>query len=384
MDKCPFHDAFENARKENGILEIEDQNDPVKMVLRHKDVRRTAHNWKTFKSGARPGRIVVPSEVNIRDTRQIPFEVDPPEHKEYRSLIEKWFRRPLNAEYESKLQEQIDRAVDKVLNGDPIEVVHDFALPIQSEALTFLLNVPFNESAIWISWGTHVFRSSDNPLDVDKANLLYEYLDQQIEHYSSHPGEDLYSLLLNVVFQGRNLSHEEIKGILILTFAGGRDTIINALTNTIAYFSDYPSELTRIKKNPELIPTAVEEFIRYFSPLTQMGRVVTEDAEVAGERIKENTRVSLCWASANRDDSVFEHPNKVIIDRKMNPHVGFGFSHHKCLGAHHARQVLKTFISALSRKVTKIEALDFEENIEDWKVFKRKVGYHSFQAKFNA
>jgi len=108
MSKSELSDPFEKARMKKGLGEINDQNDPVQMVLRHKDVRRCAHNWKTYQSGAKPGRIVVPSEVKIRDIRQIPFEVDPPEHGEYRALIEDWFRRPLNKDYEKRLQEQIN------------------------------------------------------------------------------------------------------------------------------------------------------------------------------------------------------------------------------------------------------------------------------------
>jgi cytochrome P450 len=131
-----------------------------------------------------------------------------------------------------------------------------------------------------------------------------------------------------------------------------------------------------LKQNPEMIGKAVEELVRYFAPLTHMGRVVTEDTVVCEHAAKADTRVSLCWASANRDENVFENPNEVMLDRKINPHVGFGFSHHNCLGATHARQILKTLITVLTEKVTQMEVVDFEENIEDWGEFKRKVGFH--------
>ena len=121
------------------------------MLLRHKDVRKTAHNYKTFQSGTTPGRIVIPSEVNIRKTRQIPFEVDPPVHGEYRAIVEAWFKRPLQEEYQAKLKSQIEQAVDEVLNKGAIEIVNEFALPLQYKALTLLLNIPFEESETWIS-----------------------------------------------------------------------------------------------------------------------------------------------------------------------------------------------------------------------------------------
>lgn len=371
-----FPDPFEEARKTQGFGKVADQDDDVMMLLRHKDVRKTAHNAKTFQSGATPGRIVVPSEVKIRETRQIPFEVDPPLHGEYRAIVEAWFKRPLQAEYQEKLKAQIEKAVDEVLNKGNIEIISDFALPLQSRALTLLLNTPFEESDIWISWGTHVFRSEGESLDADKANVLYDYIDAEIDKAIENPGEDLYAVLLNSDFQGRKLNKEEVKGVLILTFAGGRDTVINAVTNSLSYFAENPKALLMLKQNPEMIGKAVEELVRYFAPLTHMGRVVTEDTVVCEHAAKEDTRVSLCWASANRDENVFENPNEVMLDRKINPHVGFGFSHHNCLGATHARQILKTLITVLTEKVTIMEVVDFEENIEDWGEFKRKVGFH--------
>lgn len=383
MKKSALPDPFENARLEKGLGDLNDQNDPVKMILRHKDVRKTAHNYKTFQSAAQPGRIVVPSEVDIRETRQIPFELDPPVHGAYRALVEPWFKRPLQAEYTEKLKVQISSLVDETLHKETVEVIEEFALVLQSRALTLLLNIPYEEAETWISWGTHVFRSEDTALDADKANILYDYIDRQIEAAIENPGEDLYSVLLASKVEGKKLTKEEVKGVMVLTFAGGRDTIINAVTNAIAYLSEHPESLDRFRKEPEIIGKAVEEMIRYFSPLTQMGRVVTEDTHVCEHAMKADSRVSLCWASANRDASVFENPNEIVIDRKINPHVGFGFSHHNCLGASHARQIMKVLLGTLAEKVGSISIFEFKENIEDLEEFQRKVGYDYIHAKFN-
>ena len=358
-------DPFGEAREQRGVGELNDQNDPVVMVLRHKDVRRCAHNWKTYQSGAIPGRIVIPSEVAIRTTRQIPFEMDPPQHGSYRAIVEDWFRRPLEEAYQEQLTEIISGVVSDALAQDATEVVSKFSLPLQSRALTLLLNTPYEESEKWISWGTHVFRSEDDPFDASKANILYDYIDAEIDRAIENPCEDLYSLLLASEVDGKKLTKEEIKGVMSLTFAGGRDTIINYVTNTIAYLADHPAALERIRKEPELIGTATEELVRYFSPLTQMGRVATEDAVVCEHAVKADSRISMCWASANRDASVFENPNEIVLDRKMNPHVGFGFGIHKCLGAKHARQIMKVLLQILAEKVQSIDMLDVNENIEE-------------------
>ena len=379
-----FPDAFAAVREKDGVAQLEDQNDPVQMVLRLKDLRRCAHDWKTFQSAAQPGRIVVPSEVNIRDDRQIPFELDPPEHTAFRALVEPWFKRPGQPAYQEALLQIIESAVDTVAGKQDFDVVLDFALPIQSKALTVLLNVPMAEAATWISWGTHVFRSEGDPLDGDKAQVLYRYIDAAITKAAAQPGDDMYSVLLASEYDGRKLTHEEVKGIMILTFAGGRDTVINAITNTMAYLADNPSHLEQVKNHPEIISHAVEELMRYFSPLTQMGRVATNNAEVCGHAVKADTRISLCWASANRDAAVFDNPNEVVLDRKVNPHVAFGFGIHNCLGATHARQLLKTLLSLISRKISAITVLEADENIEPLDGINRKVGYHKLVAQLHS
>jgi cytochrome P450 len=383
MKKNQFSDPFKDARVTSGCAHMNDQDDPVTMILRLKDVRKTAHNWKTFQSGATPGRIVIPSEVNIRDTRQIPFEVDPPLHGSFRSLLDPWFKRPLEAQYQETLAQQVNALVDDVLKADSIDVVEDFALCLQSSALTLLLNTEAGEADTWIGWGTHVFRSEDDPLDGDKAAILYDYIDEKIKASSPNPEGDLYSVLLAAEVEGKKLTHEEIKGIMILTFAGGRDTVINAVTNTVSYFAQHPESLDRLRNEPEIIGRAIEELIRYFTPLTQMGRVVTQDTQVCEHAIKADSRVSLCWASANRDESVFESPNDVILDRKLNPHVSFGFSHHNCLGATHARQIMRVLIETLIAKVGSIDIIDFEENIENLGEFERKVGFHQLNVSIH-
>ena len=384
MKNSEFPDPFKQARETSGLGEMNDQNDPVVMVLGHKDVRKSAHNWQTFQSGALPGRIVIPSEVSIRTTRQIPFEVDPPEHSAYRALLNDWFKRPLLPEYQQQLSAQINDILDSVLNKENLDAIGEFALVLQSRALTLLLNIPYAEAETWISWGTHVFRSENTALDGKKAAILYDYIDMEIEKAIKNPGNDLYSVLLNSEVNGKKLTKEEVKGVMILTFAGGRDTVINVITNTLAYIAEHPKTLQRLAEEPELIGRATEEFIRYFSPLTQMGRVVTENTQVCEHALKADSRISLCWASANRDESVFERPDEVILDRKINPHVAFGFSHHNCLGATHARQIMKTLLKALSEKVSSITLLQAQENIEQLGNFNRKVGFNKLNIKINS
>ncbi|MEL0632959.1 cytochrome P450 [Pseudoalteromonas carrageenovora] len=379
-----FPDAFKEQRTTSGIVQMDDQNDPVNMLLGLKNVRKAAHNCAVFQSGAKPGRIVIPSEVAIRETRQIPFEVDPPEHGGFRELLNPWFKRPLDDAYQASLQQIIDDTIDYALRVQSLDIVSEFALPLQSKALTLLLNTTMDKAQTWIDWGTHVFRSEYSDLDGDKANILYDYIDNEIDKAIANPSDDLYSVLLAAQVNGQKMTKEQVKGVMILTFAGGRDTLINAITNSIAYFSENISDLQRIHDEPEIINRAVEELIRYFSPLTQMGRVATEDTQVCEHAIQADSRISLCWASANRDESVFKNPNNVDFDRKVNPHVSFGFSHHNCLGATHARQLLRQLVLSLAKKVAHIETVEADENIEQLGEFSRKVGFNSLRVRLAA
>lgn len=384
MKNSQLPDPFEEARTKQGVLQVNDQDESVTMILRLKDVRKCAHKWKSFSSGNTvPGRIVVPSEVNIRNIRQIPVETDPPNHKSYRALLDPWFKRPLDPTFQMELNGLIIELLEEALEKEEVEIVEGWALRLQSLALTLLLNVPREEAQTWVSWGTHVFRSEDSKLDNSKAAKLDEYILQKIEEARKQPTDDLYSILLNSTIDGKHLSTEEIHGIVNLTFAGGRDTVINAISNAIAYFAEHPDALEQLRAHPEWINTAVEELVRYFAPLTQLGRISVEDTQVCEHAIKTGERISLCWASANRDSSVFEQPNEIHLDRKINPHLSFGFGIHQCLGATHARQILRTLLAALTTKVKSIEILDAEENIERMDQYKRKVGFHKLSVKFH-
>ncbi|RNC84571.1 MAG: cytochrome P450 [Balneola sp.] len=385
MKASEFSCPFEHLRKEDGVYQIEDHGESVHMVLRLKDLRKAAHSWEIFNSGSvDPGRIVIPSEVDVRDIRQIPVEMDPPQHKDFRALLDPWFKRPLEEGFQQKLDVIIDELLNEACSGEEIELVEEFSLKLQSRALTLLLNTAMDEADTWISWGTHVFRGEGGELDSTKAGVVDEYILQKIEEASTSPGEDLFSVLLNSEVEGRKLSKEEVHGIMNLTFAGGRDTVINTLTNSIAYFAEHPEALQQIRENPDMVNNAVEELVRYFSPLTQLGRVAAEESMIGDCPIKKNEKIGLTWASANRDESVFENPEEVILDRKRNPHVAFGFGIHACLGATHARQILRKVVKALSERVDSIDIINFKENIESIGEIKRKVGFEEINVRFNS
>lgn len=350
------------------------------MILRHADVRTAAKDWKTFSSDA-PFRVPIPSEEDVRSDRQLPIETDPPEHTEYRKLVDPFFQRAKDPEIIARVESLIDEYVTEALGRDSIEAVGEFALAIQSRALTYLLNVPESEADTWIGWGIHVFKVGDGQ---KKGDALEDYLSAQFDRAEADPGEDLFSALATAEFDGRPLTREEMMGFGNLTFAGGRDTIIHSISAIIAHFAERPGDLDFLRGDEKKIKLASEEFFRVYMPLTHIGRVCPVETDLHGTTVPAGGRVSLCWNSANHDEEVFDNPEEVRLDRKPNPHISFGFGTHLCLGAPHARLVIRTLLSALSERVEKIEVLSSEAMVEHEAKYSRLNGFDSLEARFSS
>ena len=150
----------------------------------------------------------------------------------------------------------------------------------------------------------------------------------------------------------------------------------------IAYLSKHPEALEYLREDPARIVLASEEFFRVFMPLTHIGRVCPVETDVHGVTVKAGGRVSLCWASANQDESVFDSPGELRLDRKPNPHLSFGFGPHLCLGALHARVLLRTLLLKLTQRVATVSVLSATERIEKTAGYERPVGYDSLSVRF--
>jgi len=345
----------------------------IPMLLRHEDVRRAAKDWQTFSSNA-PFRVPIPSEEEVRTMRQLPIETDPPDHTDYRQIVEPFFQRPKDPAFVARLESMTDDLLTLSLSRDSIEIVNEFALPLQSRALALLLNVPESEAATWMSWGIHVFRAMDGS---SKQSNLEQYLNAQFDRAEATPGADFFSALTQAEFRGRRLRRDEMMGFANLAFAGGRDTIIHSITCALAHLAKVPGDLEYLRQDPARIVHASEEFFRVFMPLTHIGRVCPADTSVNGIAVRAGDRVSLGWASANRDEAVFESPDEVRLDRKPNPHLSFGFGPHLCLGATHARLILRTLLRLFAARVQGITLISARERVEHEAAYNRTLGYES-------
>ena len=377
-----IHDPFREQRRADGVLGLPTDKEVIPMILRHEDVRRAAKDWKTYSSNA-PFRVPIPSEENVRSVRQLPIEVDPPEQTDYRKLVEPFFLRAKQPAFVARVEELTDRLLADALARDSIEIVERFALPLQSKALAILLDVPESEADLFISWGIHVFHVADGERGVHKGAALERYLNEQFDRAAANPGDDFYGVLTKASFHGRPLTREEMLGFANLMFAGGRDTVIHSVACAIGYLAERPEALKFLRADPDRIVHASEEFFRAYMPLTHIGRVCPVDTDVHGMQVKAGERATLCWASANLDEEVFEAADEVRLDRKPNPHVSFGFGVHLCLGAAHARTVMRVLLGLLCRRVSRIELISKRDRVEHTPAYDRPLGYDSLVVRMH-
>lgn len=374
----PAPDPFGPARRESGRLDCPFQGETVPMILRHADVREAAKDWQRFSSDA-PFRVPIPSEEDMRTVRQLPIEADPPDHTEYREIVEPVFRRAKDPAVVARIEALVDGMLAAAHARESVEIVREFALPLQSRALAHLLNVPESVADIWIGWGTHVFHDGDGH---KKGAALEEYLNSEFDRAAELPGDDFFSALTRATFRGRLLTRAEMLGFANLTFAGGRDTIIHTVSSVIAHLGRHREALASLREDPARIVHACEEFLRVVTPLTHIGRVSHAGTDVLGKSVPRGGRVSLCWASANQDETVFDAPQEVRLDRKPNPHVAFGFGAHICIGAAHARSILRSLLQSLAARTAGIVVLDAVPHIEKTDSYERAVGFERLVAKY--
>lgn len=377
MPECPYHDPFKNARSEAPAIATEFDGDPVAMILGFKEVRAAARDFNTYSSDA-PFRVPIPREEDVRTVRQYPLEVDPPVHAEYRKIADPFFRRPLQPEIIERVENLIGGLISDAIGRGLIEIVREFAIPLQSRALTYLLNMPESEADLWITWGTHVFRDESG---VSKGAEMEAYTNSLFDRALAEPGDDFFSALTQATFEGRPLTREEMQGFANIAFAGGRDTVINTVSTVIDYIAGHPEALDRLRDDPKLVLTATEELFRYASPITHIGRMCPVDTDVHGIKVEAGNLISLCWASANFDETVFENPEEVRLDRKPNPHIAFGNGTHNCLGAAHARLIVRTLLRKLCELTSGIEKISGHRKLEKEADYERANAFHSLTVR---
>lgn len=322
------------------------------------------NDWRTFSSDTLGFNVVTPQD-KTREFKQYPFELDPPEHTEFRAAIDPYFKRPMTPAYASDIARHVGGAIDRLLSAESVAVTHDFSLPLQSTTLTTLLAMPEPEAEIWVTWGTNVFGSirPGDPPEQARADALVAYVTDKTDNSARYPGS-LFDELSRIAINGRPLTRNERLGVAHISFSGGRDTVIELLTGIVALYAHDPAAMEAVRRDPALAQSATEELLRYISPLRLLARTCPHGGEAGGVAVAPGQRLGMCYGRANRDPATFSDPDTIKLDRKPNPHLAFGSGPHACLGNAHARLVARTLLTALAERVEVIEILDAEPNRE--------------------
>jgi len=307
------------------------------------------NDWRSFSSNTH-GFLVLTPQDKTRTFRQYPFEFDPPEHTALRAIIEPFYKRPLTPEYAARLQRHISESVSALLAAPHVDVTPEFSLPLQSKALTVLLEMPESEADIWEHFGTDVFQAG-------RADALVAYLEEQTDRADREHSDSIFGVLKRLTLDGRPLTRDERLGFAHITFSGGRDTVIAMITGILALFATDPASIEAIRRDPKRTASATEELLRFISPLGVLTRVCPHGGSVEDVPVAPGQRIALCYARANRDPAMFADPDTFQIDRKPNPHLAFGSGPHSCLGNAHARLIARQLMAELASRVSSIEIL---------------------------
>jgi len=291
--------------------------------------------------------------------------LDPPRHDELRSLVNRAFTPQRIAALEPHIRDITTDLVDSFIDSGRCDLFRDLAAPLPTIVIAELLGVPtedremFKEKSIAIA-------ASVGPAGVKNTDASFElaaYLSEVFTEKRKHPGDDLMSALLTTEINGRALSQEELMGFALLLLVAGNETTTNLISNATILLDRFPDQRARLLEDRSLIGSAVEEFLRFESPVQGVERLLTEDVVIQGQTIHRGEKVFLLLGAANRDEREIEDPDRFDVGRDPNPHLAFGFGAHFCLGASLARLELRVVWEEILARFPKFQVVQPVERL---------------------
>jgi cytochrome P450 len=319
-------------------------------VTRYEDIYDVAHDPDTFISGQ--GNTIPPMGNNT----MIPLHKDQPEHRKYRGLVATQFGpRAINA-LEDEIRAIVTNLIDGFVTRGACEFSSEFAEHLPGAIIARLVGAPDEALPQFVQWSAALAHAdADDPEAAEvAAGELWAYLSALIKQRRDEPRDDLTTHLLNSEVDGESLTDDELCNFLLVVVAAGTDTTTGFLENTLLYLGSHPEARDRLIAEPALIDSFVEEMLRYDTSVPSLARTCAKDVELSGVQFRAGDKVSLLWASANRDSEEFPDADSFVIDRSPNRHLAFGTGTHRCLGSHLAR--LETRI-ALEELLTRLPDL---------------------------
>ena len=340
--------------------------EPFFAVTRQDDIKYISRTPELFLN--EPGITLMPTDRVIDETEglgamRVVINTDPPVHRDLRKVASPFLTpRALNS-----MQDVIEKSAKGLVDSlaaDGLEGETDLAMGIAVHhplrVLAKAIGVPEEKEAQILNLSNRLFAPDDLELGggqnsrEDFAQLGQEFLElflPIIEDRRKNPTDDLASVIANAQIRGEPMGPMETLGYYLIVFSAGHDTTKNSLAGGFWQLIANPAEFAKVQQDLSRAPDAVEEMIRWASPVNYMKRTAAKDTEVAGQKVREGERLVMFYGSANRDESVFEDPYTFTIDRNPNRHIAFGYGEHFCMGTHFARRSMRAIVEQLAQRI---------------------------------
>jgi cholest-4-en-3-one 26-monooxygenase len=357
----PPHDVFARLRAEAPVCFLPEPDGPGYWgVFAYDDVGVVSRHPQTF--GSHPSTFIKDSPDGDGGAGELMVNQDPPRHTQLRKLVNKGFTpRQINA-LEPRVRERVVQILDVAAAKGTFDLVTDVAVEVPLQVIAELVGVPEDDRHKVFAW-TEIMMSIDDPETggtIDDARVamteMWAYADRLANERAGGDGTDLLSVLLRAEVDGERLSAMDIDLFFMLLMNAGSETTRNLITGGMLTLFEHPAERARLAADAELLPTAIEEMLRWVTPVTHFRRTARADTELGGQRIREGDKVVMWYSSANRDESQFPDAGRFAVGRTPNDHVAFGAGGpHFCLGASLARLEARVMFEEMLARMPGLE-----------------------------
>ena len=344
-------------------------------ITRHRHITEISSQPEVFSNEA--GNIVIfreeqaatfDREDNPFNSMRVIIQMDPPDHREFRNVASGFFTPRGITRLDEIVTNTARMVIDRLSEhgSEPVDFVAEVAQRHPLRVLCTILGVPPEDEDRLLELTSQLFAFDDpdlGPPGEDRqaaADLLglqfYELFNVIIEERRANPRDDLASLLANAQLKnGEPMGLIETLGYYLIVFNAGHDTTRHSLSGAIGAFLEHPEEFARLKKNPSLLKTAVDEIVRYTAPVNYMKRTAMQDYQLDDTLIKKGDRLCMFYGAANRDEEIFDDPDRFDVGREHNRHLGFGWAEHYCLGAHLAKASISALLEQMIERIESME-----------------------------
>jgi len=336
------------------------------MPTKYADLFKIAQDFQHFSSrdvlvaptgpdpNAEPDLENIPEELQNYDFGAPPITSDPPLHTWARRLLLPPFSATSIAKWEPETRELCRSLIDGFIENGRADAAADYAQQIPPQVIASMLGIPKEHSGMFTEWvrGLLELGLTNAEIGGEAGRSIFLYLWERIQDHKANPRDDLITYLLNAEVDGQPVPEQHVLGTCFLILVAGIDTTWSSIGSAMWHLAQNPRDCERLINEPELINTAVEELLRAYSPVT-MARIVAEDYQYDGCPMKAGERLLMNFPAANRDPEKFVDADKVIIDRKLNPHIAFGVGIHRCAGSNLARMEMRVAIQEWLARVPK-------------------------------